>query len=250
MMYSVKELADLADVSRRTLHYYHELGLLVPAMVSDQGYRRYDDDSLLRLQQILFYRELGLELRQIQTLLDEPKFDLLAALQGHRLTLQAKIGRLQKLVQTVDSTIAHLHGEIAMSEKNLFSGFSEAEQARYEQEAVANWGEMASDSIKRWHQYGEVRQAEILAEGNVIYQALAENMASGPASPMVQRLLGRWHEHLRHFYEPTPEILAGLGQAYHDHPDFNATFTKIDPALPAFLKEAIGIYVAGLIAGD
>ena len=246
MMYSVKELADMADVSRRTLHYYDELGLLVPAVVSDQGYRRYNEASLLRLQQIMFYREMGLELRQIRTLLDDPDFDLLTALRSHREALQDKVRRLQQLVQTVDTTIAHLHGEIAMSKKNLFSGFSEAEQARYEEEAVANWGEMASDSIKRWHQYGKARQAEILAEGGAIYEEIAANMAAGPASATIEALLKRWHDHLRYFYEPTPEIMAGLGNAYHDHPDFRATFTRIDPALPAFLKEAIAIYVAGL----
>ena len=201
--------------------------------------------SLLRLQQILFYRELGLELRQIRTLLDDPDFDLLAALQSHRLALQEKVRRLQQLVQTVDTTIAHLHGELTMSEENLFGGFSKAEQARYEEEAVANWGEMASISIKRWHQYGKARQAEILAEGGAIYEGIAANMAAGPDAEIVQALLGRWHEHLRYFYEPTTEILAGLGNTYHDHPDFNATFTRIDPALPAFLKEAIAIYVAG-----
>ena len=249
MMYSVKELADLADVSRRTLHYYDELGLLVPAVVSDLGYRRYDEESLLRLQQIMFYREMGLALRQIRRLLDDPDFDLLAALQTHRKALQAKVRRLQRLMQTVDTTIAHLHGEIAMSEKNLFTGFSEAEQARYEEEAVANWGEMAAKSIKRWHQYGQTRQAEILAEGSAIYEEIAANMAAGPDSEIIQALLGRWHKHLRYFYEPTPEILAGLGNTYHDHPDFKATFTRIDPAMPAFLKEAIAIYVSALEPG-
>ena len=85
-----------------------------------------------------------------------------------------------------------------------------------------------------------------LAEGSAIYSDLAASMGLGPDSPEIQALLGRWHEHMRYFYEPSLETLRGLGEAYHDHPDFNATFTAIHPDLPAFLKKAIAAYVDGL----
>src|SRR5258708_4830532 len=122
-LYTVKQVADLAEVSVRTLHYYDEIGLLSPSEVGANGYRYYDDAALLRLQQILFYREIGLELTQIKGILDNSDFDLLIALQTHRLVLQSKIKRLEKLVSTVDSTIMHLVGaieEIDMSKKRLF----------------------------------------------------------------------------------------------------------------------------------
>src|SRR5438552_2589890 len=131
-MYTVKQLSDLAGVSVRTLHYYDEIGLLRPSSVGANGYRRYDDAAVLRLQQILFYREMGLELLQIRDILDAPDFDLLAALQAHRAALEAKIGRLQALVGTVDSTIMHLTGEVDVSKKELFKGFSEKKQKQYE----------------------------------------------------------------------------------------------------------------------
>jgi hypothetical protein len=94
-----------------------------------------------------------------------------------------------------------------------------------------------------WNNYSEERKAEIMLEGGNIYQAIAANMDKGAASPEIQALLARWHEHLRYFYEPAIETLEGLGNMYYDHPDFNATFTRIDPRLPGFLKEAIAHYV-------
>src|SRR5689334_7076537 len=101
-MYTVKQLSELAEVSVRTLHYYDEIGLLHPVQVGTNGYRHYDDAALLRLQQILFYREIGLELSQIKEILDSPDFDVLVALRSHRNILQEKISRMEELVNTVD----------------------------------------------------------------------------------------------------------------------------------------------------
>lgn len=242
-MYTVKQLADLAEVSGRTLHYYDEIGLLKPTAVGANNYRYYDDDALFRLQQILFFREMGLELQQIKAILDDPGFDRVTALQTHRQQLQAKIERLQTLIQTVDSTIMHLIGEVNMSKKKIFQGFSAEKQEQYEQEAIQNWGEGARQSIKLWNSYSEAEKERIMQEGSVIYTDLAANMNLGPTSEPIQTMLVRWHEHLRYFYEPSLDVLRGLGETYHDHPDFNATFTAIHPDLPAFLKQAITYYV-------
>ena len=242
-MYTVKQLADLAGVSRRTLHYYDEIGLLRPFSTTKTGYRQYDDDALFRLQQILFYREIGLDLKQIREILDDPNFDLISALQSHRQTMQDKMKRLETLIQTVDTTIMHLIGEVEMSKKNIFEGFSDEKQKQFEQEAVENWGDTAAESIKLWNSYSDERKAEIMEEGNVIYREITANMDKGADSPEIRALLVRWHQHMRYFYEPSIETLGGLGDMYYDHPDFNATFTKLHPDLPGFLKEAIAIYV-------
>jgi len=186
---------------------------------------------------------LGLELSQIKALIDDPAFDLVTALQTHRQTLQDKIDRLQTLIQTVDTTILHLVGEVQMSKKNIFEGFSAEKQQQYEAEATELWGDTVTQSVKLWNSYSEKRKQEIMQEGSDIYRDLAANMGRGPASGEIQAMLARWHQHMRYFYEPTIESLGGLGQMYHDHPDFNATFTAIHPDLPAFLKAAIGIYV-------
>ena len=241
--YTIKQIADLAGVSRRTLHFYDEKGVLTPSSIGDNGYRFYDDDSLLQLQQILFYRELGLELEQIKQILNSSDFDMVTALQSHRQKLLDKIKHLQTLVQTVDTTVMHLIGEIDMSKKSIFEGLSDAKEAEYEKEAINQWGDDAAQSIKLWKSYSADQKEAIMQEGNQIYREIAANMDKGEDSPEVQALLVRWHQHLRYFYEPSIEMLGGLGNMYHDQPDFNANFTKMHPELPAFLKKAITLYV-------
>ena len=249
-MYAVKQLSDLAGVSVRTLHYYDEIDLLKPSAVSENGYRHYDEAAVLKLQQILFYREMGLGLLQIKDLLDSPNFDLVTALQSHREELQARIERLQALIHTVDSTILHLVGEIDMSKKQLFAGFSEEKQKQYEAE-IANDPRYDQNKVKEsqrnWKSYSTAQKEQIKAEGGAIYTDLIAVIDKGAASPEVQAIMARWHQHLRYFYEPTPEILRGLGQMYNQHPDFIANFQQMHPDLPAFLEQAVTHYCETLV---
>ena len=245
-MYTVKKVSNLAGISVRTLHYYDEIGLLSPSFVDKNGYRHYTDEALFRLQQILFYREMGLELLQIKQIIDDPNFDLVTALQLHRQALQLKSDRLRTLINTVDKTIMHLLGEVNMSKRNIFEGFSPEKQKQYEEEATKLWGEDVKRSVRLWNSYSEQKKQEVMQEGSAIYLDIIANMDKGPESSEIQAILVRWHQHLRYFYEPSLEVLEGLGKAYHDHPDFNATFTAMHPDLPEFLKRAIAYYVDGL----
>ena len=248
-VYTVKQLSDLAGVSVRTLHYYDEIGLLKPSKVGENGYRYYGDAELLRLQQILFYREIGLELQQIKELLDDPDFDLLEALRSHRKVIRQKMTRLQQLIRTIDSTIMHLAGGVDMSDKRLFEGFSEEQQKQYEREARLQYGpENVNESIRRWNSYSDARKREIMEEGGEIYNELVRLMVAGvPAgSEEGNEVLARWHNHIRHFYEPTLDVLRGLGELYNTNPDFIATFQKFHPDLPAYLQESITQYVDAL----
>ncbi len=248
-MYTVKQLSDLAGVSVRTLHYYDEIGLLTPCQVGANGYRYYREDELLRLQQILFYREVGLELAQIKDILDSPNFDLLTALRSHRAVLQSKVGRLQSLVSTVDETISHLEGKVTMSKKRLFEAFSPEKQKEYERSARLQYGpKIVNESIKLWDSYTQSQRDAILAESGQIYNDLADALEAGtpPSSAEVQTLVERWHNNLKNFYEPTLEILRGLGETYNTHPGFIETFQKFHDGLPDYLNEAITQYVDDL----
>lgn len=245
-MYTVKQVSDLAEISVRTLHYYDEIGLLKPSKVGANNYRYYDDDSLLRLQQVLFYREIGFELLQIKEILDSPDFDLVTALRSHRKVLQGKIKRLQNLVQTVDSTIMHTTGEMKMSKKRIFEAFSEEKQKEYERQARLEYGpENVNESIKRWNSYSKEKQEAVMAEGSQIYVDMAEAIDAGkaPEDAEVQAILDRWQEHLRYFYEPTLDVLRGLGDLYNTSPEFIANFRQIHDFLPAYLQKAIAHYV-------
>lgn len=248
-MYTVKQLSELAEVSVRTLHYYNEIGLLNPTTVGANGYRYYDDAALMRLQQILFYREIGLELMQIKEILNSPNFDLLTALRSHRSVLEEKIKRMEKLVSTVDSTIMHIAGEVKMSKKRMFEAFSDEKQKEYEREARLQWGpDTVNASIKRWKGYTQAQREAIAEEGNQVYNDLADALEAGKSaqSDEVRAILVRWHHHIRYFYEPTLDILRGLGGGYNSHPDFIANFQKLHPDLPAYLETAITQYVDDL----
>lgn len=248
-MYTVKQLSDLTEVSVRTLHYYDEIGLLHPTKVGANSYRYYDDEALLRLQQVLFYREMGLELMQIKEILNSPTFDLLAALRSHRTVLQEKINRLHDLVGTVDTTIMHLAGEVDMSKKRLFEAFSEEKQKEYERKARLQFGpDSVNESIKRWNSYSQAERDAIQEEGGRVYLEMVEALEAGrdTHSSEVQSLVHRWQDHLRYFYEPTPDILRGLGEAYKTHPDFIAFFQKLHDDLPEYLSAAITHYVDDL----
>lgn len=245
--YSVKQLAAVAGVSARTLHYYDEIGLLRPSRNPENGYRVYQAEALLRLQQILFLRELDLSLEDIQRILDNPSFDLLPALEHHRQALLDRRQRLDQLVQTVESTIQHLKGNIDMDANDLYKGFSPEQELAYAEEAQRRWGEKnVKESQKRWGSYTPEKKQRILAEGGEIYQAIVAAMPQGPASPQAQDGIARWHQNLRYFYEPTPEILLGLGDLYNDDPDFNAFFQRIHPDLASFMRQAIQIYCSKL----
>ena len=102
MTYTVKQLAELAGVSARTLHYYDQIGLLKPSEVGANGYRHYQQDEVYRLQQILFYKELGLELKEIKQILDQPDFNLIRSLEAHKAALEQETNRLLTLRDTVD----------------------------------------------------------------------------------------------------------------------------------------------------
>ncbi len=248
-MYTVKQLSDLADVSVRTLHYYDEIGLLRPAQVGANGYRYYDDAALLRLQQILFYREIGLELMQIKEILDRPNFDLLTALRSHRTVLREKAKRMEKLISTIDSTIMHLAGDVKMDKRRLFEPFSEEKQKEYERSARLQYDPVTvNESIRRWNSYTKADKDKIGEEGQQVYSDMVDALEAGKSaqSPEVQSILERWHQHLTYFYEPTLEILRGLGELYNTSPDFIATFQKIHPDLPEYLQEGITQYVDDL----
>ncbi len=126
MAYTVKQVAAMSHVSVRTLHFYDEVGLLEPAYVGDNGYRFYEEPQLLMLQQILFYRELGLELKAIRQILGRAEFEKIAALESHRAVLEKNLARTRTLIETIDKTIAHLKGTKQMSDEELFVGFTVA----------------------------------------------------------------------------------------------------------------------------
>ena len=242
-MYTIKQLADLANVSRRTLRYYDQIGLLPPTAVGDNNYRYYDQDKVLRLQQIRFYQELDFSLDEIRKILDKSDFNTLQSLQSQKEALQQQAKRLDRLIDTIDNTILHLEGKLEMDNKDLFAGFDEAKQKEYAEEASKRWDpKLVKQSNQRWNRLSKEEKEAILQEGNQIYGDMVEQLGTKPDSETVQIIVARWHQHIRHFYEPSFATLRGLGQGYASDPAFRATFEAMHPDLPDFLHEAITIY--------
>ena len=243
MAYTVKQLATLAGISKRTLHYYDELGLLKPKSVEANGYRSYDDESILKLQQILFYRELDFPLQDIKRIMERPDFDILGALESHRTALQKRIERLNRLIQTLENTILYLKGKKEMGKKQLFEALSESQQEEYAKQAEEKYDpEMVRKVNKKWKDYGKEKQQVILAEGNSIYEEMVKAIPFGAESREAQECVERWRRHLDYFWTPSLDQLTGLAGLYVT-PDFKKNFDKIDPRLAEFMGKAVEIYV-------
>lgn len=243
-MFTVKQLSTLAGVTPRTLHHYDEIGLLKPSRIGDNGYRYYGNESLLRLQQILFYRELDMPLEDIRRIMGRRDFDVLSALESHKQALKKQMERTKRLLKTVDNTIEHLKGKNKMSDKKLFEGFSEEEQEKLAQEAEQKYDpETVRESNRKWKSYSKEKKESILAEGNAIYADLAAAISKGAASKEVQAVIARWHSHMQNFWSPNDEQLLGLADLYNDDPRFRDNYEKVAPNLSEFMREAVKAYV-------
>lgn len=243
-MVTVRQLARLAGITPRTLHYYDQIGLLKPSEVGENGYRYYSEAALLRLQQILFYRALDMPLSEIRALLDDPAFDPLQALEAHKAELLKRKQALEKLVRTVDHTILHLKGIIAMETKDLFAGFSPEVQAAYEKEAMEIYDpEIVKASIQKWNNTSAPEKKALGVEGQAVYDELLRAIPRGPGSPEAQAGVERWRKHIENFWTPDDAALLGLAQGYNNDPRFKATFDKIHPELAAFILAAVEHYL-------
>jgi DNA-binding transcriptional MerR regulator len=244
-MFTVKQLSKLAGVTPRTLHHYDAIGLLKPSRVGDNGYRYYGEDAILRLQQILFYRELDIPLDDIKKIMGRRDFDVLGALQSHKDALKKQVTRLNRLINTVDNTINHLKGNNVMSEKAYFEGFNEEEQEKYALEAEELYGaEGVRASMKKWKGYSAEQKRRIMEEGSKNYTDMIAAMPKGADSLEAQGIVERWRKHMDYFWTPKLEQLLDLVNGYNDDPRFKVTFDKIHPKLAEFMREAVKVYVA------
>jgi DNA-binding transcriptional MerR regulator len=245
-MFTVRQLSKLAGVTPRTLRHYDAIGLLKPSQIGDNGYRYYGEESLLRLQQILFYRELDIPLDEIKQIMGRHDFDVLGALRSHKEALQKQARRLERLIQTLDHTIEYLKGDAEMSEKGLFEGFSEEEQEKYAQEAEQMYDpQTVRESNRKWKGYSAAKKETILAEGRAVYADMVAAMPKGADSPEAQSIVERWRKHMDYFWTPNLDQLQALADGYVNDPRFKANFDRMNPQLAEFMREAVAVYVRG-----
>ncbi len=244
MAYTVKQVARISGVSVRTLHFYDEVGLLKPAYVGENGYRFYEEPQLLTLQQILFYRELGLELKQIERILGRADFEKIAALQSHRKVLRENLARTQTLIRTIDKTIEHLKGKKKMASQEMFVGFDPEQQARHEQHLINRFGEKMKGRIARSRlKVKDWKETDWQNAGLAFHQICADLVSAMKRnlpqdSPEVQTIIRRHHGWLKQFWTPTRKSYVGHSQIIVDS-ELRRPYEAHDPLLPEYLALAI-----------
>jgi len=244
MAYTVGEVGKIAKVSVRALHHWDEIGLVVPSRRSPKGYRLYTDEDLDRLQQVLFFRELGLSLEDIAAALDDPRFDRREALERHRAMLEARVTRDRALLDLVDRTLRAMNGEETMSPEDKFAAFGSFDPEAHEAEASARWGETPAwaEAKKRTARYGVEDWKKIRAEADAISHELAALMgAAVPASDARAIALAERHRlHIdRWFYPCDHAMQRNLGEMYVQDPRFAAAYDRVRAGLSTYLRDAI-----------
>ncbi len=270
MNYTVNQLAKLSGVTIRTLRYYDKIGLLKPAFVAENGYRYYQENELLLLQQILFFRALGFELKQIQTILKQSDFDKLAALQSHKKVLEEESKRLQTLMVTIGKTINHLQGNQTMNEHEIFDGLDNysPEYQKFYREFMEKMGPefKAQQALMRAKERNrsEDEKKQLAQENEQIWNDLIAVFRSGlkvdhaAVQDLMKLYLDLMDKHSgiilsQKVIERMPEVLRrmpeGIKKTLEKFPEFTSTheaqLKRFDdnPGLADFVADAMKYYV-------
>ena len=239
----INKFAKFAGVSVRTLHYYDEIGLLKSAFVDEQnGYRFYDEISLERMQEILFYRELDFELKSIADILSSPDYDKQKALAEQRKLLILKKERLERIIAALDSAEK---GKITMSAFD--NSDYETARNRYEAEAKRRWGETDAykEHAEKTANYSKEKWTAVTDGPMTVLAKFAACMKAGHAadSTEAQTLVKELQNYItENYYTCTNEILAGLGQMYVADERFKNNIDKHAPGTAEFASAAIAAY--------
>ena len=251
MEYTVLKLGKLAGISTRTLRYYDEIGLLSPMKTTASGYRVYGEKEVDALQQILYYRELDLSLTDIKAILTTPSFDRLAALNSHLAELIKRRDRLDRLIQSVEKTILHEKGKIAMSNKEKFEAFKKdlvrENEEKYGAEVRQKYGDKRADE-------SNARMMNLTKEEYDTMQALATEIVSGLEQAVMQKAdpagseghrLAKLHKEWLAFTwkEYSKEAHLGLAQMYVDDERFTQYYDSRVKGCAAFLRDAVTTFI-------
>ncbi len=242
----------MAGITTRTLHYYDQVGLLKPSIRTEARYRYYGKDELLRLQQILFYKELDFPLGRIMDILDDPDFDLIRALSNHKAALRKRRDRIDTLLATIDKTIHYQSkkDKVMLTPEDLYEGLPKQTADAYRAEAVKKYGQQAVETAEK--SLLKLSKAEIVAlrkEQQSLTLQLFELRHEDPTSEVVQTAIRRHYIVTRKFWgthgakDPQWKQYAGLGQLYVEDERFTMVAGQPQPEFAAFLKDAMQHFV-------
>ncbi|MDO5520632.1 MAG: MerR family transcriptional regulator [bacterium] len=238
----INEVAKLTGVTVRTLHYYDQIGLLKPEEITEAGYRLYGKESLMALQQILFFRELEFPLQEIKEIMTNPSFDQKEALRKQKQLLLEKRKRLDGLIELVEESI---EGGDTMSFKEFDTSEIEKQKKQYAKEVKERWG--TTDAYKESEQktkgYSKEDWNAIQEESADIMKAFAAHKEEPSDSKELQELVSRWQQHItKRYYNCTKEILAGLGLMYTADERFKKNIDQYGEGTAECMANAIAVY--------
>ncbi|HIS67897.1 MAG TPA: MerR family transcriptional regulator [Candidatus Gallacutalibacter stercoravium] len=251
MAYTIGEVSRMAGVSARTLRHYDAIGLLKPSYVNQAGYRYYEQRQLELLQQILFYRERGFDLKRIQSIVNEQGFDVMAALQDHLVSLEAQRKRLNDLIQTVKSTILSKQGGNQMSEAEKFAALKAARLAenekRYGAETRQKFGDAAVEgSLQKFENMPQEQYELFCSLEKQIAHKLQQAAAAGiePKSPAAREIVllhKKWLQIAWASY--SPQAHRALALSYAADPRFLQYYDKEVDGCASLLGQAVDYWV-------
>lgn len=244
MTYTVGKVAELAKISVRTLHHYDEVGLLAPSGRTEAGYRLYSVEDLERLQQILFFRELGFPLDEVARILSDPAFDRRVALKAQRTLIAEKAARTELMLVAIDDALEALEKGTHVSENEMFEVFDDFDPAEYEAEVQERWGDTDAykESSRRTKGYRKADWERMKAEQEAVNARMVEVFQSGTAAhdtaamdvaDEARMLIDRW------FYPCSKQMHSGLAEMHLADPRFTATYEKMAPGLAQWWHDAI-----------
>lgn len=249
MVYTVKKLSELSGVTIRTLHFYEEIGLLKPAYYGSNGYRYYEEKELLQLQQILFFKELGFSLKQIQKVLGKDDFDQLSALYSHRKSLNQEWEKIGLLLKTIDKTIKHLKGKKKMKDKEIFDGFNitlvkkTKEDMFYfaAEEIVGKSVKNPTKNVQDVEKRGKAFYEKTTETAHAIFRKLVHCIEKGldSTSDEVQRIIKKHHTFTERLQNATKEVYIAMAQLYQEHPEFRKQLDPFHPQLAEYIAQSM-----------
>ena len=251
MAYTVKKLSELSGVTVRTLHFYEEIALLKPAYYGSNGYRYYEEKQLLDLQQILFFRELGFSLKQIQKVVGKSDFDQLAALYSHKKSLSKEWEKIGVLLKTIDKTIKHLQGKKKMKDKEMFDGFNielvklkEGTPYSAAEKIVAQSVKNPTKDAKDVKKRGKAYYDNITKTTHTLFKELVHCIEKGldPAADEVQKIIKKHHAFAEQTHSATKEVYKAMAELYTEHPEFRKQLDPFHLELAEFMAQAMKVF--------
>ncbi len=246
MAWSIAEVARMARTTSRTLRHYHQIGLLEPAWIGENGYRYYQREQLLRLQQILLLRELDIDLETIGEILAGQQ-DTVDALRAHQRRIAREQRRLDRLQRTLGRTLAHIERGDTMPAEDYFEAFGER-QLEHERELVERFGDDARSHIEESRRNLAGWSRNDFASANDAFRdmlaRLAERMRAGDDAdaPDVQAIIAGHRAWLTQFWTPDPASYTGLGEMYASDARFREQIDAVTPGLAGYLRDAMKVH--------